>query len=122
RDLLLIIALITALGVAVVPINPSAAVYFIYAASFAGNVERPFGSFPIVGGVLAVLVADTLLLHFPVYFVLYASVLTLAIGTVNVLYGQRHRDRKKLQRAEEEVRQLSQIAERGRIASDLPDM
>jgi two-component system sensor histidine kinase DesK len=122
RELLWIIALITLLGMIIVPINPSAAVYFVYAASFAGKMERPATAFRIVGIVLAFLVAETLLLHFPVYFVLYAIVLTLAIGTANIYYGQRHQDRRKLALAQHEIEHLAKVAERERIARDLHDV
>jgi two-component system sensor histidine kinase DesK len=122
RDLLWVIFLMGALGTALVPLNPSAAVYFVYAASFAGKMERPLRAVQIMTAVIATLLAETAILHFPIYFGLYFGVLTLIIGTVNIYYGQRHRDRKKLAQAQEEVEHLAQIAERERIARDLHDV
>ena len=122
RELLWIIALITLLGIAIIPINPSAAVYFVYAAGFAGKVERPATGVRIIGIVLAVLIAETTVLGLLLYFGLYAAVLTLLIGTVNMYYGQQHRNRKKLWRAQEEIQHLARIAERERIARDLHDV
>jgi two-component system sensor histidine kinase DesK len=122
RELLWMIVLIAALGIALIPINPSASVYFIYAAAFGGKTERPAVGACIVGGVVAVLVAETALLGMLLYYGIYAAVLTLVIGTVNMHYGQRHRDRKKLWRAQEEIQHLAQIAERERIARDLHDV
>src|SRR5262249_15199609 len=49
RDLLWIITLMAALGVALIPINPSAAVYLIYAGSFAGQLARPAMGARILG-------------------------------------------------------------------------
>jgi two-component system, NarL family, sensor histidine kinase DesK len=122
RDLAWIIAAITALGVVIGPVNPSSATFFIYAASFAGWLERPAAALGVIGGLLVVIALETWALHFPAAFGLYCGVLVMVIGAVNIYYGQRHRDRKKLQRAEEEVRQLARIAERERIARDLHDV
>jgi two-component system sensor histidine kinase DesK len=122
RELLWIIALIAALGIALVPINPSAATYFIYAAMFAGKAERPKTGVWIVAGVVAVLMAETALLGLLLYFGIYMGLLTLVVGTVNMYYGQRHRERKKLWRAQEEIQHLAKIAERERIARDLHDV
>ena len=122
RQLLWVIGLIAALGVALVPINPSAGVYFIFAAAFAGKVERAATGVWVLGSVLAVLLAEITLLGFLLYFGIYLGALTLVIGTVNMYYGLRHRDRKKLWRAQEEIQHLAQIAERERIARDLHDV
>jgi len=122
RELLWTIALITAIGAALVPINPSAAVYFVYAASFAGKMERPATAVRILGVVLAVLVAETTILHGPFYYGAYFAAFILIVGAVNIYYGQVHRDRKKLAQAQEEIEHLAQIAERERIARDLHDV
>jgi two-component system sensor histidine kinase DesK len=122
QDLLWIIVLIAALGVALLPVNPSAAVYLIYAGSFAGNMERPATGVRILGALVAVLIAETAILQFPFYFGAYFAALILVIGAANLYYGQRHRDRKKLALAQEEIEHLAQIAERERIARDLHDV
>lgn len=122
RKLLLVIGLITLLGIAAGAVNPAAALYFIYAASFAGGLERPASALSVICGLLAVVAAVTWVFHLPIYFGLYIGVLTAAIGLVNFYYGQQHRARKRLQRAEEEIQMLAQIAERERIARDLHDV
>jgi two-component system sensor histidine kinase DesK len=122
RDLLWIIALMAALGIALIPINPSAAVYLVYAGSFAGHLKRPATGVRILAGLVAVLFAQTAILQFPFYFGAYFALLILIIGAVNIYYGQRHRDRKKLAQAQEEIEHLAQIAERERIARDLHDV
>ncbi len=122
RDLLLMIALITFLGAAVAPINPASAVYFVYAAAFAGKLERRSAGVWVISSVLAVIAIEMWWLRFPIYFWLYCGLMTTVIGVVNVYYGEQHRARKKLQRAEEEVQHLARIAERERIARDLHDV
>jgi two-component system sensor histidine kinase DesK len=122
RRLLLIIAGIAALGVAGASINPASMVYFVYAGGFAGKLERPASGVQVLGAVLLAVVATTAWFHFPAAFGAYGLVITAVIGSVNLYYGQRHRDRKKLQRAEEEIQQLARIAERERIARDLHDV
>jgi two-component system sensor histidine kinase DesK len=122
RDLLWTITLIAAIGVAIVPIVPAAAVYFIYAGSFAGKMERPATAVRILGTILAVLIAETAILKGPFYFAAYFAAFILAVGVVNIYYGQQHRARKKLAQAQEEIERLAQIAERDRIARDLHDV
>src|SRR5262249_37776131 len=116
------IALIAGLGIAVVPINPSAAVYLVYAASFSGKIERPARGLIVTAAVLVPFVAEAVFLGAPAYYPAYFSLMTLVIGTVNIYYGQRHRDRKKLAQAQEEIEHLAQVAERERIARDLHEV
>ena len=122
RDLVWVIALIAVLGIALTPINPSSAVYFVYAASFAGKLERRTAAVSVIGSLLIVIALESWLMHLPLYFALYCALLITVIGVVNLYYGEQHRARKKLQRAEEEVQHLAQIAERERIARDLHDV
>jgi two-component system sensor histidine kinase DesK len=123
RRLLWIIAAMTALGIVFAPINPGAAVYFIYAASFAGRVgDRPGIGLRIIAGLLLIIGVETLLLNLSPYFWISAVALTIVIGAIGIHYGQRERDRKKLMRAQEEIEHLATIAERERIARDLHDV
>jgi two-component system sensor histidine kinase DesK len=122
RELLWMIGLITALGIATTPINPSCAVYFVYAAAFAGKLEKRSIAASVIGGVLAVIAIETWIVPLPVYFGLYCVVLTAAISIANLYYGEQHRARKKLQHAEAEIQHLAQVAERERIARDLHDV
>ena len=122
RAVLWHIGLIAALGIVVVPINYAAAVYIIYAASFAGQADRPATGVRVIAVVLAAFIAETILLHAPASFTIYIGLVTVLTGTVNLYYGQQHRARKKLAQANEQIEYLAQVAERERIARDLHDV
>jgi two-component system sensor histidine kinase DesK len=122
RELLWIIASMAVLGIALVPINPSAAVYFVYAGSFAGKMQRPANAVRILVALLVVLSVETAILRGPFYYAAYFAAFILIVGTVNIYYGQRHRDRRQLAQAQEELEHLAKIAERERIARDLHDV
>jgi len=123
RDLFWIIALMTLLGIVFAPINPGAAVYFIFAASFAGRMtNRTADAVRVIGAVLLIVVAETLIFNLSPYFWISAALFSILIGAVGIHYGQRERDREKLVRAQEEIEHLAKIAERERIARDLHDV
>jgi len=122
RPLVWNLVFMTTLGIALAPLNPASAVYYIYSASFAGKMERPVDAWRIIGAVLAIIAVESAILRLPPSFWINVSVFTFLIGAVNVYYGQQHRDRKKLQKAQEEIEHLAQIAERERIARDLHDV
>jgi two-component system, NarL family, sensor histidine kinase DesK len=110
------------LGILFGPINPGAAVYFIYAAAFAGMAGTPRFALRLIGGILVILAAESVLLHLPVYFWAPGGVFTVLIGLVNIHYAQRERDHRKLMLAQDEVEKIAKIAERERIARDLHDV
>ena len=122
RPLVWNLALMTALGIALAPLNPASGVYYIYASSFAGKMERAADAWRIICSLLAVIAAESLILQLSPAFWINVGVFTLLIGAVNIYYGQQHRDRKKLRMAQEEIEHLAQIAERERIARDLHDV
>jgi two-component system sensor histidine kinase DesK len=123
RQLFWIIVLMGVLGVVFAPINPGASVYFIFAGSFAGKLgDRPGLAVRFIGGLLLVILLETLLLGLSPYFWVFAVVFTMLVGAVNIHYSQRQRDTDKLLRAQEEIEHLAKIAERERIARDLHDV
>lgn len=122
RRLWAVIAAIAALGAAFAPFNPGAAVYFIFAAAFAGNAGPPRLAYRIIGILLAVLALESVLLRLPPYFWIPAAFFTLMIGAVNIYYAERRRDLKKILMAQEETEHMAKIAERERIARDLHDV
>jgi two-component system sensor histidine kinase DesK len=122
RRLLWIIAAITALGVAFMPINYGAGAFFIFAASFAGNVGGVRKAFSIIGIVLLVLLIDVLLIGLSPLIWWWAAFFTVVIGAVNAHFAQVGRANKRLQMAQDEIEHLAKVAERERIARDLHDV
>ncbi len=122
RQLVQIIIVITALGVAFMPMNSGASVMFIYAGSFAGYLDRPRDA--VRGLVLIALIAVLcgVLLDPPVWFWVTAVGITLLVGGVNLHFSQAGRAQHKLRLAQDEVEHLATVAERERIARDLHDV
>lgn len=122
KQLLSVIVLIALLGILLSPINLGASVYFIYAAAFAGEAKRPRGAAVIVGILVALIVAETLLFHLPLFFWIPGLLFTIIIGAVDIHFAERRRENAKLRMAREEVERMAQIAERERISRDLHDV
>ena len=121
--LLLLIAAITALGVAFMPINYGAGAFFIFAASFAGSVGGGVRrAFSIIGVILLVLLLDVLLIGLSPLIWWWAAFFTVVIGAVNAHFAQVGRANKRLQMAQDEIEHLAKVAERERIARDLHDV
>ncbi len=119
---LLIIAAITALGVAFMPTNYGAGAFFIFAASFAGAVGGQRRSFAIIGAVLLVLLVDVKLIGLSPLIWWWAAFFTVVIGAVNAHFAQVGRANRRLRMAHEEIEHLAKLAERERIARDLHDV
>src|SRR6476659_8111325 len=122
RRLLWIIAAITLLGVAFMPINYGAGAFFIFAASFAGNTGGVRKAFSIIGIVLLVLLADVLVIGLSPLIWWWAAFFTAVIGAVNAHFAQVGRANRRLQLAHDEIEHLAKVAERERIARDLHDV
>jgi len=122
RRILWVIAGITAIGVALAPGNPGASVFFVYAAAFAGFTGPPRLSAAVIALIAAVLAGEAWLLGLSPAFWIPGLIFTVVIGGVNSHFGEAARTRAKLQRAEEEIERLAQLAERERIARDLHDL
>ena len=119
---LFIIAAITALGVAFMPVNPGAGAFFIFAASFAGSVGGVRRAFSIIGVVLLVLLIDVKVIGLSPLIWWWAAFFTVVIGAVNAHFAQVGRANKRLRMAQEEIEHLAKLAERERIARDLHDV
>ncbi len=119
---LFIIAAITALGVAFMPVNYGAGAFFIFAASFAGSFAGGRRAFPIIGIVLLVLLVDVKLIGLSVMYWWWSALFTIVIGAVNAHFAQVGLANKRLRMAQEEIEHLAKVAERERIARDLHDV
>jgi two-component system sensor histidine kinase DesK len=122
RQLLWITAGITLVGMVLAPFNPGASVYFVYAAAFAPKVSDTRTAMKVIATIVLVIGAESAILHLTPYFWIPALIFALMIGAVNTHFAERHRDNKKLARAQEEVENMAKIAERERIGRDLHDV
>ena len=115
------LAAIALLGLIWAPFNPGAAVFFVYAAAFAGwSPRRPA---LIMIAALALLVAiETVALHLTPQFWIPALVFTLLIGGINMHFSELLRAEARVRAAHQEVERLAALAERERIARDLHDV
>lgn len=122
RELLLIIATITLLGVVLAPFNPGAAVFFVYAAAFAPKAGNTPDAIKIIAAIVFVIAVESAALRLTPYFWISAVIFTMMIGAVNTHFAQRNRDNRRLLLAQEEVERMAKIAERERIGRDLHDV
>ncbi len=122
RELLPLILVQTALGAAFTPINTGAYVLFIYAASFAAQLEDTAGA---IRWVLLVYVTGLLagwLSHAPIYYWFGHGVFTPFIAGINLHFARVNRANVSLRLAGDEIKRLAAVAERERIARDLHDV
>jgi two-component system sensor histidine kinase DesK len=121
RRLIRIIAFITLLGAAFVPINIGAVVLFVYAGGFAGYLQPQRAG---VRALLLVVLAAAVLgfaVDAPTWY-WFTTVIILLIGGVNLHFAQSSRDQQRLRLAHDEIEHLAAVAERERIARDLHDV
>ncbi len=121
-QLLPVIVLQVLIAIVFTPINFGAVVFFIYAASFCGQLDRPKDAVRMILGILAIGATMAWLFHTPAFYWLSAIVLAPLIGGVNLHFAQVRRASKLLQRSREEVERMAAVAERERIARDLHDV
>jgi len=128
RRMLLHVAVIAALGFALLPLNSSANTYLIYAGAilpFSGLAPRRMAG--VVAAGMALYCAElALVLRWPPQYVLMASALTTLIVT-SICAANHFQREKRLRQAElklshDEVRRLAALAERERIGRDLHDL
>jgi two-component system sensor histidine kinase DesK len=118
-----VITAIAALGMALSPLNAGAAVYFIYAASFAGRAGSPRVGAGVLAGLVAIVIVETLVVGLSPEAWGPTIPLIVLIGGLNVAFAEIGRRQKALRRkAEDESQRAAIIAERERIGRDLHDL
>lgn len=117
-----IVAVHTALGVVFTPINVGSCVFFVYAASFAGYLDRPRDALRSIAVIAALAAAMAYLTAAPLFFWIVGVAIAVVVGAVNVHFAQTGRAQRSLRLAQEEIRHLAAVAERERIARDLHDL
>jgi two-component system sensor histidine kinase DesK len=122
RPLLIIIVGILAVGVVTAPRNLGASCFFIFAAGFVGEVDRPAIAVRWLVAILAVVVVVTYSFSLSPAFWVPALVISLLVGGSNIHFCEMRRKDQALIKAHEAAEHLATIAERERIARDLHDL
>jgi two-component system, NarL family, sensor histidine kinase DesK len=122
KALLAVAFAIVGIGMLLAPRNPGASCFFIYAAAFMGDVGRPSIGVRWLLVILAIIVAETLLLRLSPSFWVPAMVISLLVGGSNIHFGEVRRKDRALMKAHEVAEHMATIAERERIARDLHDL
>jgi two-component system, NarL family, sensor histidine kinase DesK len=122
RPLLFIIFGIVAVGIVTAPDNPGASCFFIFAAGFVGEVDRPAIAVRWLLAIMAIVVAVTYAFSLSPAFWVPALVISLLVGGSNIHFCEMRRKDRALIKAHEAAEHLATIAERERIARDLHDL
>jgi two-component system, NarL family, sensor histidine kinase DesK len=120
--LVAIVAFQVALGIGFSPVNSGSAVFFVYAASFAGQLERAKDAVRLIALITVIGAIMSWILQPPAYYWVSAIVFAPLIGGVNVHFRQVEKANTGLRRAHAEIERLAAVAERERIARDLHDV
>ncbi|MCY7355694.1 MAG: sensor histidine kinase [Lysobacter sp.] len=114
---------IAALGYALLPVNPFANTYVIYAASFAAFAGRVLWQRSAwLALILVAFLVEILLLGQPVFVFALTAIIAVAVFFGNHFFVENTRKRAELKLSHDEVRRLAALAERERIGRDLHDL
>jgi two-component system sensor histidine kinase DesK len=119
---LAIVGVIVAMGLAFVPTNAAALVFFIYAGLFIPHGRGPRLALVLLAALAVVVAFQAWLLGYPVGYWFPAILCPSVAGIVNISVVQRQHMFARLRLAQDEVENLAKIAERERIARDLHDV
>jgi two-component system sensor histidine kinase DesK len=122
RELLLLSAATTALGLALWPISLGAGAFFIFAAAMLGKIEPTRRAFQIVGAIALLVAIEALILQRTWFNALWPFFFTILVGALNIHFAQVGRSNARLRLAQSEIEHLAKVAERERIARDLHDV
>jgi two-component system sensor histidine kinase DesK len=110
------------IGLAIVPINPAGACFFIYAAAFVGFAKPPREAFLSLGLMLVSMTAEALWLGTTPWAWLPVLAIAAVVGGTNVQFAEMRRKDRRLRVAQGAVEEMARIAERERIGRDLHDL
>jgi two-component system sensor histidine kinase DesK len=122
RRILWIVAAFVALGVAFLPSNPAASVFFVYGAAYLGKVFEPREAYRYLAAILAVASIEAAVLQLPPWSWIPALVFPALIGAVIIQQYSRKRLTDRLLLAQDEAQHMAKVAERERIGRDLHDL
>ncbi|HEX7370735.1 MAG TPA: sensor histidine kinase [Rhodanobacteraceae bacterium] len=113
---------VTAIALALVPYNPYAGTYLIYACALAADWGTPKRAFSLMLVLMVVFGIEWLALQVPWQYLANFWVLCLIVGGLGI-YGSLQRQRRaELRLTHDEIRRLAASAERERIGRDLHDL
>lgn len=121
-ELLLIITGLALLGVVFWPASLGAGAFFIYAAGFAGQFQRPATGVRVIAAIAVVVIAEAWLGKVSIVSASWPLVFTILVGAINMHFWQVGRANARLRLAHDEIEHLAKVAERERIARDLHDL
>ena len=110
------------LGFLVVPFNPTASIFVLYASGvvgFLGNAKRSVAALAII---ITAVALQSWLLGFSIGYWAPTIVLIVVFGAFCINWTETDRTNAKLRLKQEEIERLAKIAERERIARDLHDL
>ena len=114
---------IIAIGCALLPFNPFANAYTIYAVGFAANTGRsPWRGLAWASVALLALLVEIVLLDYPLFVFLITLLVSVGVFFGNHQFMESTRKRAELKLSHDEVRRLATLAERERIGRDLHDL
>ncbi len=116
------IAAMGGLGLLLLPVNPAAHTYVIFAVAAASGALTVGATVVLGGALLLSYVLWHLHLGYPAMMAVFTCVLSLGIALGNILATAYGRKDAALKLSQEEVRQLARVAERERIGRDLHDL
>jgi two-component system sensor histidine kinase DesK len=111
-----------ALGVGLIPSNPAASVFFVYAGACLGDEIGGPEVYRYLVAIAAIAGLEGWIGRLAVYAWLPAVVFSLLIGAMIVHHRQKERLTKRLLLAQDEAQRLAKVAERERIGRDLHDL
>lgn len=122
RELMLLAAATTALGIAFWPISFGAGAMFIFAAGMIGYLEPTRRAVIGVALITIVVLAEAWFLQRDWFNASWPILFTVLIGAINIHFSQVNRSNARLRLAQDEIEHLAKVAERERIARDLHDL
>jgi two-component system, NarL family, sensor histidine kinase DesK len=122
RSLLCMLA-IAGIGYALLPFNPFANNYTIYAVGFAAMLDaKLWVRLAWVAALLAVLLIEIIVLRYPIFIFLITLIIAVAVFFGNHHFVVSTHKRAELKLSHDEISRLAALAERERIGRDLHDL
>lgn len=120
--LLMVASAIYAIGAAVMPVNPGATCFFVYAMAFVAFAGPPRLAACWLAGMLAGIVVQAWVFAWPTMIWAPALLVGGVVGATNISFAERHRHGEQLRAAHAALAEMARIAERERIGRDLHDL
>ena len=122
RELILVSAATTLMGIAFWPVSLGAGAFFIYAASMIAQLESSRNAVRGVAVITLITIAEAVVLQLKIENASWPIVFTIIVGAINIHFSQVGRSNARLRLAQDEIEHLAKVAERERIARDLHDL